>query len=126
MPDASSFTLHTAVSSAGAVITVGGELDFINAPALQCAVARLCETPPPSLVLDMAGVEFIDVAAARVIVTAAQAWPGPDPIVIRDPSPIVRRLLQVTGWAAAVRLEEAGPAAPGQLTQIITPAGGDR
>jgi anti-sigma B factor antagonist len=124
MPDGSPFTLHAVAGSTGAVITLGGELDLTNAPALDHAVddalARLCERPPARLILDMAGVKFLDVAAARVIATAAQAWPGPRPIVIRDPSPIVRRLLEVSGLSAELRLEGtipsscngAGPALP--------------
>ena len=91
--------------STGAVITLSGELAFTNAPDLDRTLAWLRETPPPSLVLHMAGVEYLDVAAARVIATAAEAWAGPSPIVILDPSPVVRRLLQVTGLATAVRLE---------------------
>lgn len=135
MLDQSSFTLHRAVSSTGAVIVLSGELDLSNAPALDRALARLRESHPASLVLDMAGVAFLDVAAARVIATAAQAWPGPDPMVIRDPSPIVRRLLQVSGLAADVALEQTAPSAlprdsarpappDGAVSQSITQAGG--
>lgn len=128
MVDQSSFTLRRAVSSTGAVITLGGELDLSNAPALDRALARLREFPSSSLVLDMAGVEFLDVAAARVIATAAHAWPGPRPVVIRDPRPIVRRLLQVSGLGADLRLEESArsalprdgvpPALPDGVTEI--------
>jgi anti-anti-sigma factor len=127
MLDRPSFTLFTAVSGADALVTLGGPLDVITAPGLDRALGRaldrLREPAPPRLVLDVAGVEFLDAAAARVIFTAAQAWPGPHPVVIRDPSPIVRRLLQLCDLPAAVRLEEA---TPGLLTQITTPAGGKR
>lgn len=112
MPERSSLTLHTAVHGTAAVVTLSGELDLTTASDLDRTLARLRETAPASVVLDMAGVEHLDCAAARVIATAAQAWPGPGPLVIRDPRPIVWRLLQLTGLAAAVHLEKTTPARP--------------
>ena len=112
MPDRPSFTLHTSANSTGTVITLGGDLDLSSAPALGRALARLRGTPPARLVLHMAGVGCLDLAAARVIAAAAQAWPGPGPVVIRDPSPVVRRLLELSGLAAGLRLEQTAPGSP--------------
>lgn len=124
MPDRSSFTMHTAVNGTGVVVTLGGDLDLTNAAALGRALAGLGETPPARLVLDMAGVDCLDCAAARVIAAAVQSLPGPRPVVIRDPSPIVRRLLEVSGLAADLRLEQTTPdRRPGDGTRPPPPDG---
>lgn len=62
----------------------------------------------------MREVEFIDCACARVIVQAARTWPGSGPAVIRDASPIVRRVFQLTGLAD-----------PAILTSLTLAAAGD-
>jgi anti-anti-sigma factor len=106
MPGQSPFTLHTAFSGTTAIVTLAGALDITSTPALARDLARLREAAPAQVVLHMAAVEHLDCAAAHVIAAAARDWPGPNPLVIRDPRPIVWRMLQLTGLDTAVQTDE--------------------
>ena len=55
---------------------------------------------PRRLVLEMSGVDFIDCAAARLIASTGRFLPEGRRPVIRHPSPVLRRLLELTGLAA--------------------------
>ena len=54
---------------------------------------------PRLLVFDLAGVGFIDCAAATAIRTC-RAMPGAPGLVLRHPRPAVRRMLSLTGLDA--------------------------
>jgi anti-anti-sigma factor len=101
------FTLQTAASGPDVLVVIRGELDVTVAPDLAQALARLRGTVGGDLVLNMSEVEFIDCACAQVIAQAAAAWPAPAQAVIRDPSPIVRRVFQLSDLAAVVRMDAA-------------------
>ncbi|HEY1919812.1 MAG TPA: STAS domain-containing protein [Streptosporangiaceae bacterium] len=112
MPAGLQIVPQAAVPGADAEITIRGELDLTAAAALEQALERLRGTTSGGLVLQLGTVAFIDCACARVIARAASTWPGPGRVVLRDPSPAVRRVFQLTGLAAAVQLDPAGPPLP--------------
>ena len=93
------FALQMAPSGADAQVIIRGELDVAVAADLGQALASLRDGADGGLILHMGEVEFIDCACARVIAQAARTWPGSGPAVIRDPSPIVRRVFQLTRLA---------------------------
>jgi anti-anti-sigma factor len=79
------------------MITVECDLDVSTLPVLTRHLARVLEQRPRTLALDLAGVSFLDCAAAHAIAEAARALPGrPRPVLLR-PSPAVSRLLSLTG-----------------------------
>jgi anti-anti-sigma regulatory factor len=53
----------------------------------------------------MAGVGFIDCAAARLIAGAGRFLPRGQRPVIRRPGPLVRRILELTGLDAYCEIE---------------------
>jgi anti-anti-sigma factor len=114
MPERLPFTIRVARVGPDADVTIAGDLDIIALPALTGALARLRGTTPGSLALHLAGVDFIDCGCARAITAACQAWPGPGQAVIRDASPIVHRVFQVTGLAAAAHMDGPGITIPRQ------------
>jgi anti-anti-sigma factor len=66
---------------------------------------------PGHLIFDMAGVTFIDCATARLITRTGQSLPPGGRVLIRRPSAVVRRILDVTGFASCCDIEEE-PQAP--------------
>ena len=93
------FVLQMAPSGSDTQVIIRGELDVAAAADLEQALASLRDGADGGLVLHMGAVEFIDCACARVIAQTIRTWPGSGPAVIRDPSPIVRRVFQLTRLA---------------------------
>ena len=83
------------------VLVVHGELDAATAPAL---ATRL--TAEASIrVIDLRHVTFVDARGLRpLLLTACRKRPGAD-LTVRAPSPVVRRLLTLTGLEKAFKIE---------------------
>lgn len=81
-----------------AVVRLHGELDITVASALGQQLAELADKKPDRLVFDMAAVGFLDCAAARVLFRASRAMLPDGKPVVRSPCPLVRTLLELTGW----------------------------
>ena len=112
------FMVRTAFVSASqektAVIRLRGELDVTVCDTLAELLAPLAGMRLDRLVIDLDGVRFLDCGIAAVIFEVArQALPPGVMPVIRVRRPLVRRLLQLTGWDRQCVLEvKPGAAAP--------------
>jgi anti-sigma B factor antagonist len=86
------------------VIVVRGEVDMAAGPLLDSAIeARELDDP---VVLDLSSVEFIDSSGLRRLLGAARrASARGSSVVLRDVSPEVGRLLDITGTAGQFTLE---------------------
>lgn len=86
----------------GGVVTVviSGELDFVTTPSLTTRLAQILDNEPQRLAFDMNRVVYIDCAAARLIASTEEFLPHNRRPVIRCPSPLVRRVLELTGLDA--------------------------
>jgi anti-anti-sigma factor len=73
-----------------------GELDLIQAGGLLQQAALAVDNHTERLVLDMAGVTFLDCAGVRALATAASFAPVGCPVIIRSLNPIARRILELT------------------------------
>lgn len=92
--------IETAMTAGTATVVISGELDLTSTPLLCRHLARIRDARSRCLVFDMSGVDFIDCAAARLIASTGQFLPeGRRPVILR-PSPVVRKLLELTGLAA--------------------------
>ena len=109
-PPAPPVVIEAAVSAGTATIVISGELDAATMPPLARRLAQILADRPQRLVFDMAGVGFIDCAAARLIAGTGRYLPAGRRPVIRRPSPAVRRMLELTGLAAHCETDGA----PGQ------------
>lgn len=80
-----------------AVITVRGELDVYTAPRLREVLIEVLASPPEHLLVDLAGVPFMDSTALGVLVGANRraAASGGDLTVVATPQ--VRRVISITG-----------------------------
>ena len=97
--------------AAEAVIVLGGELDYLTAPQAAGRVGEVLDRQPARLVLDLAGVSFIDsygLNVLRVILKARQALEPGDRLVIRSPTAGVLRVLQLTGMDRMCTIDGSG------------------
>jgi anti-anti-sigma factor len=83
----------------GAVqLTVRGELDIASAPELRAALDRIVAGPHLVVVLDLAGLTFLDCAGMRPIRAARRALEARGgQLLVRHPTPIVERALRLGG-----------------------------
>ncbi len=101
--DAGAVVIEAGSDAGGAtVLSVSGQLDISNAGTLEQAVAHATAAHPDRLVFDLSGLEFMDSAGISVIVRAASVV---DQVSLRNPSPIVRRLIDITGLADVLVIE---------------------
>jgi anti-anti-sigma factor len=78
------------------VLRVSGQLDISNASTLEDALMKAAEAKPRTIVFDLAELEFMDSAGISVLVRARSEV---GEVRLRNPSPIVRRLIEITGLA---------------------------
>jgi anti-sigma B factor antagonist len=83
-------------------VTVSGDLDMSNADALKATVASVTADHPDRLIIDFSGLRFMDSAGIAVLVDAASKVPT---VQLRDPSPAVRRVVEITGLTAIIAME---------------------
>ena len=77
------------------VLRVVGELDIATADQLRGALVEALATHR-TLVVDMAGVTFVDASGLRVIIDAAQSLNGQGPLTLANAA-LVERLLRIVG-----------------------------
>jgi len=114
-------------------LTLHGELDLCAASELLIQAASAIDGRTERLVLDMAGLTFLDCAGARALAMAASFVPAGCPVIIRSLNPAARRVLDLLGldlenpresdpdeeprdepsaWAASKRSSHTRPARP--------------
>ena len=108
--DQTDFPAHLPPARAGGpavVFHLEGELDLATAPGLGRALASALDERPSQLVLDLAGLTFLDSSGARVLVTTARrARDEGCAFVLRSPSASIMKMLRLVGLD---RLLVAGP-----------------
>lgn len=108
------FDVHVAFVGGRAVLGVRGEVDILTAPRVGALVDAVIDQGYQFVVLDLAALDFMDASGLRVIVRATQRLnPAGGEFAIRSPSRMVRRMLDITGLTAVVRVEDPGPAHTG-------------
>lgn len=84
------------------VVVLAGELDSSNAASLKERVASISPQPTQRLIFDLTGLRFMDSAGIAVLIgAAAQA----NSVSLRNPSPIIRRVLEATGLSSVFSIE---------------------
>jgi anti-anti-sigma factor len=84
------------------VVTLSGELDSSNAASLREQVASIPPQPTRPLIFDLTDLRFMDSAGIAVLI-GAEAKAGS--VSIRNPSPIIRRVLEATGLSGVFPIE---------------------
>jgi anti-sigma B factor antagonist len=96
-----------------AVVALSGELDATGAGRVGALVAASA-VGVPWLIVDLAGLTFTDCVGMRALASAAQqARQAGGDLVLAAPGPVVRRMLELTGMMASVRVYSSVAAAAG-------------
>ena len=112
----SDFAVTVASVEGTTVVTTRGEVDVATAPVLREALVKAQPRHEPRrwdrpLVVDLSGVTFLDASALGVLAAAAtRARRVGGDIVLRDPTPMALRLLEITGLLGRFRLERENDA----------------
>jgi anti-anti-sigma factor len=101
--------VHARSREGSAAVVISGECDVCAAPELARLLLDALAQRPERLVFDLAGVTFMDCAAARVLVAASRAAPGTGKAVILRMSWPTARLLQLTGFSSHFRIVGHSP-----------------
>ena len=98
-------TVEVASQGDEVVLVLIGELDPHTAPILRSSVDDALSDATTTLVLDVAGLQFIDSSGLRVIISAHKTMDKRGGrLVLRAPTDNTRRLLEITGLADHVDL----------------------
>jgi anti-sigma B factor antagonist len=84
------------------LVTVSGDLDISNAGTLEQAVASITAKHPERVVFDLSGLRFMDSAGIAVLLDCARKV---NTVRLRDPSPAVRRVVELTGLTDVLSIE---------------------
>lgn len=77
-------------------LRLSGEFDMSSVDTFRLAVETLAD-PDREVVLDMTELTFIDSSGIRAILTMAQEIGAANGVVLRNPQPNVRRVLDLIG-----------------------------
>jgi anti-anti-sigma factor len=83
------------------VVVLGGELDSSNAGILEERIAPLTTPPPACIAFDLADLRFMDSAGIAVLIATAAHVPV---VEVRNPSAILRRVLEASGLSSVLRI----------------------
>jgi anti-sigma B factor antagonist len=89
-------------ASGNPTVRVSGDLDMSNAETLKATIASVTASGPECLILDFSALRFMDSAGIAVLVDAANQVPT---VRLRDPTPAVRRVVEITGLTAMIAME---------------------
>jgi anti-anti-sigma factor len=95
------------------VVHLSGELDMATAPALDEVVTSALRSRPSALVLDAAGLTFLDSTGIHLLMKIGQAADAIGcSLVLRSPRRAVLKVLRITGTDALLVIDpppEEGP-----------------
>jgi anti-sigma B factor antagonist len=112
------FTTSSATHDDVTVLSVGGEIDMATAPAFATAIDELLENIPQALIIDLAGVQFIDSAGLTVLMRThdRRSAVGHFAVVVES---VCRRPIELIGLD---KLFPVCPTLADALTAVHTPA----
>jgi anti-sigma B factor antagonist len=109
--DVDGFAVEFHTDGRGVLVRVAGEVDAATAPALSAQLERAVEWNSGDVMVDLAGVTFFDSTAVRALLRARTGLTARGRrLVVSDPAPNARRVLELTGLAGAFELDRlVGP-----------------
>lgn len=108
------------VDDTTAVVTLVGEVDLWSAPELKRALYAVLATGRKRVIVDLAGVRFMDSTALGVLVAIERRMAGDATLALAAPSPEVLRVFELTGVSAGFRIFAARDAAVEHVTLDAT------
>jgi anti-sigma B factor antagonist len=98
-PKGAQVDVATSWEAAVPILAVSGELDMSNVDVLKAAVAAL---RADKVVFDLSALRFMDSAGIAALLEAREQIGS---VLLRAPSPTVRRVIEVTGLADVLPVE---------------------
>ncbi len=89
-------------SSGAPVIAIGGEVDLSNAATLQAKIDEIVGADAERVVLDLSSLTFLDSTGIAVLVQLHNRLGS---VQVRNPTPVVGRIIKVTGLQEVFGLE---------------------
>jgi len=109
------FAVWVGFAGTEVIVSIRGEVDLLTAPELGAIVGSMIAGGHRSLVLDLAACDFMDASGLGVIADAMSRLKSTGGVLtIRSPSPLVVRMLDITGLDTMPVIEGSGPV-PGHL-----------
>lgn len=103
-------SVDTELVSGAAVVTVAGEVDLSSAAFLQDELRAALEQSP-TVVVDVSGMTFIDSSGLNALVHAHRsAQEAGSELRVRQPTPMFRKLLQITRLETLFVVDDGGDA----------------
>ncbi len=93
--------------SGAVVIHLVGELDLYNAPEVRTALLELCSEQPERLVVDLAGVDFVDSTALGVLIEARTMLENRQSFLLAAPGLETHRALTISGLDQHLSVHES-------------------
>jgi anti-sigma B factor antagonist len=97
----SSITVKTRAEGGTPVVSLSGELDLTNIERVRSAIGDVLAAGTGRLVVELSELEFMDSSGLAMLALFARKVPE---IELRDPSPNVRRLIDLSGLAATLNV----------------------
>ncbi|MEA3216602.1 MAG: hypothetical protein QOJ19_2758 [Acidimicrobiia bacterium] len=109
-----SLRLSVVIDERAAVLVVGGELDLATASQLERALATVCSSAAPQVVIDIGEVPFCDITTLqRLLATGSRLQAEDRLLVLRHPSRMLLRLVDLITPNPPYLVERDGPAQGG-------------
>ena len=102
---ASGLTVRDRWDGAEATVTVRGEIDTTTAAALSGRLGEVAARNPQRLVIDLAGVGFLDSAGLQAFAHVRGKLPERCAVIIRSAQPRLRQVFEITGLSTAFVFE---------------------
>jgi anti-sigma B factor antagonist len=102
---APALTIDERWDAGAAIATVRGDIDITTVAILSEHLGHLARKNPQRLVIDLAGVSFIDSSGLGGFVRIRKNLPPGCPVVIRSPQRRVRQLFKITGLDSVIAFE---------------------
>jgi anti-anti-sigma factor len=104
--DIGTVTIDSRAEGDDAIVTVAGELDPHTAPLLERALDDAASAAKGNVIVDVAGLTFIDSSGLRVVLGARRSLVDQDRhLLLRSPSDTVQRLLDIVGLSDYVEID---------------------
>jgi anti-sigma B factor antagonist len=84
------------------VVNLAGEIDISNAGSLGERLDTLVSGIAGPLIVDLSGLQFMDSSGIAILLRVAG---NVDSVVVRNPTLVVRRIIECTGLASVLRID---------------------
>jgi anti-sigma B factor antagonist len=80
-----------------AVLSIGGEIDLVTAPALEEAIGGVVAENPTALIIDLSGVEFLGSVGLKILAATYEKLGNSAEFGVVARGPATRRPIHLTG-----------------------------